>query len=215
MRRSVAVMAGVASLGGIVGATLIVWRRNPRIGSAFVNSVVNPAIVRRGLAGGRASELGTLEHVGRRSGVRRLTPVHPEPTRDGFRIMVPLGPRSEWARNVLAAGHCRIQLHGVVYDLDEPTMITARDAADLPSAVRAVMAALGFQYLGLRTFASSPGILELATVELPVPDRPRVGPATLAGSADTLPCPPFGDRPRTGCASAAMAIRGSVGHKSD
>ena len=176
MRRSVAITAGLASLATAAGGALVVWRRNPRIGSAFVNSVVNPALVRRGLAGGGASELGTLEHIGRRSGIRRLTPVHPEPTPDGFRVMVPLGPHSEWARNVLAAGHCRIQLHDVVYDLDEPTMIAARDADDLPSAVRGLMAALGFEYLKLRTFGSTPeGALEPAVADRAASDADDPG----------------------------------------
>ena len=31
----------------------------------------------------------------------------------------PLGDHSEWARNVLAAGHCRLQLRDVVYELDD------------------------------------------------------------------------------------------------
>jgi deazaflavin-dependent oxidoreductase (nitroreductase family) len=159
MRRSVILTAGVVSLGAAVGGAVVVWRRNPRIGSAFVNSVVNPALVRRGLAGGGASELGVLEHVGRRSGTHRWTPVHPEPTADGFRIMVPLGPHSEWARNVLAAGHCRLRLHGIDYDLDEPVMIPAGDAEALPGAVRGLITALGFQYLKLRTLGSDAGVL--------------------------------------------------------
>jgi hypothetical protein len=136
------------------------WRRNPRIGTAFVNSVVNPVVVRRGLAGDGRSELGTLEHVGRRSGVRRLTPVHPEPTPVGFRVIVPLGRRSEWARNVMAAGHCRLQLHDQVFDLDEPAMIEASEAKDLPRPLRRVLRALGFRYLTLHRFAVHRGGLD-------------------------------------------------------
>jgi hypothetical protein len=149
MRRIVVV--GVAAAAAFaIGA----WRRNPRIGTRFVNTVVNPLLVERGLAGGRLSEIGTVEHVGRRSGVHRLTPVHPEPTGTGFRILVPLGGESEWARNVLAAGHCRLHLHDQIFDLDEPAMKPAADAMDLPWLVRRVMTALGFQYLHLRTFAA-------------------------------------------------------------
>ena len=96
------------------------------------------------------------------SGVRRLTPVHPEPTPAGFRIIVPLGMRSEWARNVFAAGHCRLLLHDQVFDLDEPAMVDAGEVQDLPWPLRRVLAALGFQYLNLRTFASHPGSLEMA-----------------------------------------------------
>ena len=165
MRKIVTLFALPAVTGAAVVSAAGMWRRNPRIGTAFVNSVVNPALLRRGLAGYGRSEIGTLEHVGRKSGVRRLTPVHPEPTPAGFRIIVPLGMRSEWARNVVAAGHCRVLLHDQVLDLDEPAMVDAGEAKDLPLPLRRVLAALGFQYLNLRTFASRPGRLEMAEGE--------------------------------------------------
>jgi hypothetical protein len=161
MRRFVTVLAVPAVIGAVVVGTARMWRRNPRMGTAFVNSVVNPVLVRRGLAGHGRSEIGTLEHVGRKSGLRRLTPVHPEPTPAGFRIIVPLGMRSEWARNVIAAGHCRLRLHDDVFDLDEPAMVDAGEAKDLPWPVRRVMAALGFRYLNLRTFAARGGTLDM------------------------------------------------------
>ena len=167
MRRIIRMMVAVAALGALARGAAVLWRRNRRVGTSFVNSVVNPGLLGRGLAGGRASEIGTIEHIGRTSGTRRLTPVHPEPTPDGFRIVVPLGPQSQWARNVIAAGHCRLQLHETVYDLDEPRMVPAADADALPWAVRRLMAALGFEYLTLRTFATSPGSLEPVTVETP------------------------------------------------
>ncbi len=175
MRRSISIIVTATALGGFAGATVIFWRRNPRVGTTFVNSVVNPRLVRRGLAGGRASEIGTLEHIGRRSGVRRLTPVHPEPTPEGFRVVVPLGPNSQWAQNVLAAGHCRLQLHDRVYDLDEPAMIPASEAEKLPWAVRGAMAAVGFQYLRLHTFASHPGRLEPAESDASVSGQQSAG----------------------------------------
>jgi hypothetical protein len=125
-----------------------------------MNSVVNPALIHRGLAGGERSEIAMLEHVGRRSGVERLTPVHPDATATGFRIIVPLGAQSEWARNVLAAGHCRMHLHDQVYELDEPALVEADRATDLPWPVRRAMAALGFRYLELRTFAVHPAPVE-------------------------------------------------------
>jgi hypothetical protein len=162
MRKTVILFAVPAVTGAAVVAAASMWRRNPRIGTAFVNSVVNPALLRGGLAGRGRSEIGTLEHVGRKSGQRRLTPVHPEPTPAGFRIIVPLGMRSEWARNVIAAGHCRLLLHDQVFDLDEPAMIDAGDAQDLPWPLRRVLAALRLQYLNLRMFASHVGSLEMA-----------------------------------------------------
>jgi hypothetical protein len=160
MRKIVTIVGGSAVLAAVVAGAVAYWRRNPRVGTRFVNVVVNPALLRRGLAGGEKSEIGTIEHVGRMSGIRRLTLVHPEPTADGFRVMVALGPHSEWARNVLAAGHCRLQLHELVYDLDEPAIVPASDVDNLPLAVRGVMRALGFQYLKLRTLGVNLGSLE-------------------------------------------------------
>lgn len=162
MRKVLTFLAFPAMIVTALVAAVGLWRRNPRSGTAFVNSVVNPTLLGRGLAGYGRSEIGTLEHVGRKSGVRRLTPVHPEPTPAGFRIIVPLGMRSEWARNVIAAGHCRLQLHDEVFDLDEPAFVDAEEARDLPWPLRQVLSALGFQYLNLRTFASHPGCLEMA-----------------------------------------------------
>lgn len=162
MRRFVTFLALPTLLGAVAIAAAGIWRRNPRIGTAFVNAVVNPVLLRRGLAGVGGSEIGTLEHVGRKSGIRRMTLVHPEPTPTGFRVLVPLGGRSEWARNVIAAGHCRVQLHDQVFDLDEPAMIDAGEARDLPWPLRRVFRALGFQYLTMRTFALRSGGLGLA-----------------------------------------------------
>ena len=187
MRRIVKIIAASAAVSAAVGGSVIVWRRNPRVGTTFMNSVVNPSLLRRGLAGGGVSELGTIEHVGRKSGVRRLTPVHPEPTPVGFRVMVPLGSHSEWARNVLAAGHCRLQLHDVVYDLDEPTMVAVSAVESLPRAIRSVMAGLGFQYLELRTFGASHGSLEPAMEQVAVATQPGLGEtATGTGSGELV-----------------------------
>ena len=171
MRKIAVVLAVPMAVGAVLVGAVRIWRRDPRVGTAFVNSVVNPVLLRRGLAGNGRSEIATLEHVGRRSGMKRLTPVHPEATQDGFRIVVPLGMQSEWARNVIAAGYCRIHLHGQVFDLDEPTMVDAGEAKDLPWPLRRVMAALGFKYLNLRTLAAPPAALALMEEESFEADR--------------------------------------------
>ena len=147
MRTAIALLTASTAAAG---AAVAVWRRDPRTGSAFVNTTVDPWLLHHGLAGGRHSEIASLEHIGRRSGLRRLTPVRPSPTPEGFRVMVPLGTRSEWARNVIAAGHCRLQLHGQVYELAEPILVSPDRVSDLPRVVRRVMARLGFEYLNLR-----------------------------------------------------------------
>jgi deazaflavin-dependent oxidoreductase (nitroreductase family) len=161
MRKIALILVAPAAIGTVLFGAARMWRQDRRVGTAFVNSVVNPVLLRRGLAGKGRSGIATLEHVGRRSGMKRLTPVHPEATQEGFRIVVPLGMQSEWARNVIAAGHCRIQVHDQVFDLNEPAMVDAGEAKDLPWPLRRVMAALGFKYLNLRTFAAHPATLAL------------------------------------------------------
>ena len=74
MRKIVTFLAFPAVTGAALVAAVGLWRRNPRIGTAFVNSVVNPALLRRGLAGYGRSEIGTLEHVGRKSGSAAADP---------------------------------------------------------------------------------------------------------------------------------------------
>lgn len=149
----------VALLSAAAGTAFVAWRRDPRIGSGFVNRVVDPILVERGVSGAGRSEIGTLEHIGRRSGMRRLTPVHPVATPDGFRIVVPLGTKSEWAQNVLAAGHCRLQLHDMVHELDEPALVDPEQVPSLSGPASWLSSRLGFRYLLLREFASRPGSL--------------------------------------------------------
>ncbi len=156
MRRGILVIGGTAALAG---AGVAWWRRHPRAGSAWVNRVVDPWLVDRGVAERSRGEIGLLEHVGRSSGLVRVTPVHPVPTDSGFRIIVPLGVESQWARNVLAAGHCRIQVGDAIHELDEPTLVEPSEVEELPLAARRAMTWLGFRYLLLHRFAEHPGSL--------------------------------------------------------
>jgi deazaflavin-dependent oxidoreductase (nitroreductase family) len=154
------VMAISIGLAGLV-ALATVWMRYTRLGAGFANDVVNPFLVRQGASGSVTSELATLEHVGRRSGTRRLTPLHAIPMEDGVRFAVPLGARSEWARNVLAAGRCRMQYRGMLVELDEPHLLAPSEVPGMgPFAARAT-AWLGWRYLLLRRVNEQPGGFEL------------------------------------------------------
>lgn len=144
----------IAAAAGAFGAARW-WRRNRRFGADFVNRIVDPWLIRRGLVSSSRGELALIEHVGRKSGTVRRTPIHPVATADGFRIIVPIGERSEWARNVLAAGHCRLVLGDRVLELDEPVLETPAEVPGLPRPVRALFEWLGFRYLRLRTFGDT------------------------------------------------------------
>ena len=168
MRRTLLISLG---LGALIGGFVAWWRRHPRTGAAWVTEVVNPWLVRQGAIAGSRGELGLLEHVGRKSGTVRVAPIHPVATADGFRIVVPLGMESHWARNVLAAGHCRLQVGETVHELDEPLLVAPSRVEGLPRLATAVMDWLGFRYLLLRRFAEHPGTLESA----PASVAPEVG----------------------------------------
>jgi len=156
MRR---IILGIALVASLV-STVAWWRRHRRTGSGFVNNLVNPFLLRYGVAGRTRRNLGTLEHIGRRSGIRRLTMVHPVSTDDGFRIIVPLGEESEWARNVLAAGHCRLHVGDTVYELDEPALVEPGKVPEVPALFRWAQGALGFRWFRMHQFAAAPGTLE-------------------------------------------------------
>ena len=152
MRKLMFLFATGAALVGAVGW----WRQHRRASTRFANRIVNPWLERSGVIGSSRGELGLIEHVGRRSGIVRRTPIHPMPIVGGFRIIVPVGERSEWARNVLAAGHCRLLLGDRVVELDEPMLELPADVPDLSGARRALFGWLGFRYLRLRTFGELP-----------------------------------------------------------
>ena len=161
MRRLVFVIAAVSGLLALAEW----WRRHRRAGTDFVNRVVNPWLERRGLISGSRGELGLIEHVGRRSGTVRRTPIHPVPTADWFRIIVPVGESSEWLRNVLAAGHCRLVLGDRVVELDEPLVESPADVPGLARPMRALFEWLGFRYLRLHALGESPLVPDDAFVQ--------------------------------------------------
>lgn len=149
----------ILGLLGVV-ALVVAWMRYTRIGAGFANDVVNPVLVRRGLSGSGASELATLEHIGRRTGTRRLTPLHAIPTADGVRFAVPLGERSEWARNVLAAGRCRMRYQDKLVELDDPRLLAPTQDPAMHPVLGRITEWLGWRYLVLRRVAEQPGDFE-------------------------------------------------------
>ena len=158
MRRIVMVVSPFVAL--VVGG-LAWWRWHPRTGSAWVNRVVDPWLVRQGIIDESEGELGLIEHVGRISGIVRVSPVHPVRTEDGFRIVVPLGVASHWAANVVAAGRCRLQVGDVVHELDQPSLVSPSAVAGIPPFAGRMMDVLGFRYLLLRRIAETPGALAI------------------------------------------------------
>ena len=68
-----------------------------------------------------------LVHVGRSSGTTYRTPLDAHPVPDGY-LFIPLyGPRTDWVKNVLAAGEARVSIGGEEIELESPRMVTKRE----------------------------------------------------------------------------------------
>ena len=116
-----------------------------------LTKVLNPAIVR--LAGRQRVKMAAqVRHVGRTSGRHYVTPVSARRADDTIVIPLTFGSRSDWSRNVRAAGSCVIRLGGAEYQAVRPRL------ADSALASREIAAAfngrerLMFRMLGIKRF---------------------------------------------------------------
>jgi deazaflavin-dependent oxidoreductase (nitroreductase family) len=83
--------------------------------------VFNPRSLRNG-------KWQVIDHVGRTSGQAYRTPIEALPVDDGFIIMLVYGSRSDWVRNVLAAGSATLEIDGGTVELVDPVVIGADEA---------------------------------------------------------------------------------------
>jgi deazaflavin-dependent oxidoreductase (nitroreductase family) len=77
-----------------------------------------------------AGKYSILTHAGRKSGATYRTPMDAFPTRTGFVLVVRYGPRSDWVRNVLAAGRATLRVDGEDQALTSPRLVGADEALD-------------------------------------------------------------------------------------
>ena len=102
--------------------------RVPRAVAHFNRRVTNPAAraITPWLPG-----LGTLEHIGRKSGKRYRTPLLVFKTRDGFVILIGYGLESDWLKNVLAGGPSVLRKRLTAVALTSPQIVSKAEAATL------------------------------------------------------------------------------------
>jgi deazaflavin-dependent oxidoreductase (nitroreductase family) len=93
----------------------------PRALAKYTRGAVNRMTLH--LAGHAA--FADLEHVGRRSGTVRHTPVRAFRTGGVVVIGLNFGRQSDWYRNIKAAGTCRLRLGGEQLNLGPPTLVPA------------------------------------------------------------------------------------------
>ncbi|MFE5284323.1 nitroreductase family deazaflavin-dependent oxidoreductase [Nocardia sp. NPDC056611] len=79
-----------------------------------------------------------LTHVGRVSGATYRTPMDAYPVDGGYLFVPVYGSRSDWVRNVLAAGGAGLRIDGTDVELTAPRLVGADEAiqAFLNGAVR-------------------------------------------------------------------------------
>jgi deazaflavin-dependent oxidoreductase (nitroreductase family) len=103
---------------------------------AVTNRITNPFAAR--LPG-----FGILTHIGRKSGTVYRTPVNVFRTPEGFLIALTYGRESEWVRNVIAAGGCKLETRGVQYQLSTPNVVRDPTRRRFPIPVRVVLRIVG------------------------------------------------------------------------
>lgn len=83
----------------------------------------------RTLAGHRLVPLwAVVHHRGRTSGRELSVPVALLSTPETFVVTLPWGPRTNWVRNVVAAGGCRVRWKGRDHEAHDPRVV-GRDEA--------------------------------------------------------------------------------------
>ena len=102
--------------------------RVPRGIAEFNKRVTNPAA--RTIAPWLPN-LGTLEHVGRKSGKRYRTPLLVFKTEDGYAVLIGYGLQTDWLKNVLAGGPTVLRKRGRASVLVNPRVVSKAEAATL------------------------------------------------------------------------------------
>jgi deazaflavin-dependent oxidoreductase (nitroreductase family) len=134
------VIAALGSLLMIPLAAVLLIRFRKRWVAAFNLAVTNR--ITSGFAG-RLPGFGIITHVGRRSGRSYRTPVNVFRASDGFLIALTYGRDSEWVKNVLSAGGCRLETRGVLYQLSAPTIVHDPTRRRFPVFVRLILGIIG------------------------------------------------------------------------
>jgi deazaflavin-dependent oxidoreductase (nitroreductase family) len=136
----------IMGLAAIAGVYLLGMRSKSRLVLDpliwFQRAIVNPWQMRS--AGTPGAYAGVIRHRGRISRQPYETPVGVVATDDGFLIAIVYGSRTDWLKNVLAAGSATIVHEGQTYAVQEPEIVPMRAvAAHFPAGDQQ-----GFRWLG-------------------------------------------------------------------
>jgi deazaflavin-dependent oxidoreductase (nitroreductase family) len=126
----------------------------PRLIARINRYVTNPLL---GQLAGRIGPFAMLDHVGRRTGKARRTPIMAFREDGGFLVALTYGPNTDWLHNIRAKGECTIVIRRQRYHLIDPRLIEA-DPEDmpLPAAIRFFLNIMRVRYF-LRLTDKPPG----------------------------------------------------------
>jgi deazaflavin-dependent oxidoreductase (nitroreductase family) len=127
-------------IGTLFGAVLVLlgllvagmrWQVSPVVNTVrrMNRSLTNPRVMRT--AGNAGTQTSVIEHVGRRSGKTYETPVDIIETTTRLLIALPYGARTDWLRNVLAAGSATVVSGGERISVERPAVVATADVEEL------------------------------------------------------------------------------------
>lgn len=127
-------------IGMLIGAVVVLlgllvagmrWQVTPVVNTLrrMNRSVTNPRVMRT--AGNAETQTSVIEHVGRRSGQTYETPVDIIETTSQLLIALPYGARTDWLRNVLAAGTATVVAKGERIAVARPAIVATADVEEL------------------------------------------------------------------------------------
>ena len=127
-------------IGTLFGAVLVLlgllvagmrWQVSPVVNTVrrMNRSLTNPRVMRT--AGNAGTQTSVIEHVGRRSGKTYETPVDIIETTTRLLIALPYGARTDWLRNVLAAGSATVVSGGERISVERPAVAATADVEEL------------------------------------------------------------------------------------
>jgi len=128
--------AVVLLLAALAIAFVMGWRKKSGLVLGPIvwmsKKVMNPMQMRS--AGTPGAYASIVRHRGRVSGAEYETPVGVVANGDAFLVALPYGSRTQWLRNVLAAGSATLVHEGNTYQVDRPELIAMATVADRFSA---------------------------------------------------------------------------------
>jgi hypothetical protein len=126
----------VIVLAVLAGAFVVGWRAKSGLVLGPIvwlsRKFMNPMQMRS--AGTPGAYASIVRHRGRTSGAEYATPIGVVADGDAFLVALPYGVRTQWLRNVLAAGSAILEHEGTTYRVDRPELIPMATVVDRFSA---------------------------------------------------------------------------------